>query len=359
MITYLLTKYFPGIFMFGNVTFRAGMATITALIISFVIGPKIIRLLRKNQIGESIKSYAPKTHQAKSGTPTMGGFIILFSLLVPTILWAKLNYFVWLIIVATAWMGIVGYIDDYLKVIRKKKKGLIARYKLVGQISLGLFFGIALLWFDFGTSTTIPFFKNLNLDWEYFFIPMVILVITGSSNAVNLTDGLDGLVAGLIGICAVIFGLMAYVGGRSDFSEYLLIQHIPGVDELAVFATAMLGAGLGFLWFNSKPASVFMGDTGSLALGSALGAMAILVKKELLLPLVGGVFFIEALSVILQVGFFKYSKRKKGIAKRLFKMAPIHHHFELSGWDENKVVTRFWIIGLLLGLIAMVTFKVR
>jgi len=359
MITYFLAKYFPDIFMFSNVSFRAGASMISALIISFVFGPKIIQLLQKKQIKESVKPFAPETHQEKSGTPTMGGLIILLSLIVPTLLWAKFNLLVIIVVFATSWMGIVGFFDDYLKVIKKKQMGLIARYKLTGQIVLGFIVGITLILVDFGTKTTIPFMKNIPLDWDILFILMVIVVITGSSNAVNLTDGLDGLATGLVSICALVFGIIAYVTGRVDFSQYLLIPHIPGAGELTIFATAMLGAGLGFLWFNAKPASVFMGDVGSLSLGAAIGTFAILIKKELLLPIIGGVFVIEAVSVMIQISYFRFTKRKYGTAKRIFKMAPIHHHFELSGWAETKIVSRFWIIGILLGIIAMMTFKIR
>jgi len=358
-LLYPLKSYISGLNLFGYITFRSASAAILALLISFIIGPRIIRELSRRQIGEKIRADGPQSHQVKAGTPTMGGIIVLFAILVPTLCFARLdNAYVWLIVLATVWMGLVGFLDDYLKVVKKKPKGLIGRYKLVGQVSLGLLIG-AILYFHpaFATgraASTVPFFKDYMIYWGIFYIPLVIFILTGSSNAVNLTDGLDGLAIGLVGISAVVWAAISYITGRIDFSDYLNIIYLPGSGELTVYCSALVGACLGFLWYNSHPAEVFMGDTGALALGSALGTLAVLLKKELLLPIIGGVFVIEALSVIMQVSYFK---RTGG--KRIFKMAPLHHHFELKGWHESKVVVRFWIIGILLGLVTLSTFKVR
>jgi phospho-N-acetylmuramoyl-pentapeptide-transferase len=278
--------------------------------------------------------------------------------LIPTLLWARVtNIYVLLILLSTIWMGMVGFIDDYLKSVKKYPRGLVARYKLIGQIGLGLIVG-SILYFhpqfaDIRTLSTVPFFKNYEIDFGLLYIPMVIFVITATSNAVNLTDGLDGLAIGLVGISATAWAAIAYVSGRIDFSDYLNIIYLPGAGELTVFSAALVGAAIGFLWFNAYPAQVFMGDTGALALGSALGTLAILLKKELLLVIIGGVFVAEVLSVIIQVTYFKRT------GKRIFKMAPIHHHFELCGWEEQKVVVRFWIIGILLVLFSLSTFKIR
>lgn len=357
-LLYPLREFISGFNIFQYITFRAAAAAITALLISFVIGPLIIRKLREKQIGESIRKEGPESHKKKAGTPTMGGLIVLAAVLIPTLLWARVvNTYVLLILLATVWMGIVGFVDDYLKVVKKLPKGLIGRYKLAGQISLGFVMGGIILFsptFEgFATLSTVPFFKNLEIDFKWLYIPMVILVITATSNAVNLTDGLDGLAIGLVGIAAMAFAGIAYISGRLDFSGYLNIIYLPGSGELTVYCAALIGAALGFLWFNSNPAEVFMGDTGSLALGGALGALAILLKKEILLIIIGGVFVAESLSVILQV----WSYKKRG--KRIFLMAPIHHHFELKGWPEQKVVIRFWIIGILLALCTLATFKIR
>ena len=350
--------------LFEYITFRAGIAAIAALFISFIIGPWVIHILHKNQIGEEIRSTGPKSHMKKEGTPTMGGVIILMAVLLPTLLFSKINsVLVQIIIFATIWMGVIGFLDDYLKVIKKMKRGLIARYKLAGQISLGCIVSFWILntpeFIDFNTKTTMPFFKNVEIDLGMLYPLMVILVITGTSNAVNLTDGLDGLLAGLLAICFTVFSAIAYITGRIDFSDYLNILYIPGAGELTIFTSAMAGACIGYLWFNSHPAEIFMGDTGSLSTGAALGTLAILLKKELLLLIIGGVFVFEALSVIIQVSYFRYTKILKGQGKKVFKMAPIHHHFELQGWPESKVVIRFWIIGLLLALFSLTTFKIR
>ncbi len=361
MIYYLLLPLrdiISGINLFRYITFRSAIAAITALVISLFVGPYIIRKLSEMQIGEQIRNDGPATHLKKAGTPTMGGLIVLAAVLIPTVLWAKLdNIYIGLILLATIWMGAVGFIDDYLKVVKKLKKGLIARYKLMGQIGLGLVVG-SILYFSpqfegVNTLSTLPFFKNYEIDFGYLYIPMVIFVITATSNSVNLTDGLDGLAIGLVGISALAWAAIAYVSGRVDFSGYLNIIYLPGAAELTVFCASLIGASLGFLWYNSYPAKVFMGDTGSLALGSALGTLAILLKKELLLLIIGGVFVAETLSVIIQVGSYKLRK------KRILKMAPIHHHFELSGWEEPRVVVRFWIIGILFALLSLATFKIR
>ena len=295
----------------------------------------------------------------------MGGVIILTAVLLPTLLLAKLNNpLVQIIIFATLWMGLIGFIDDYLKVVKKLSLGLIARYKLVGQIFLGCIVSYWIFqipdYIDISTKTTVPFFKNVELDLGFLYPIMVILVITGTSNAVNLTDGLDGLLAGLLAISFSVFSAITYITGRFDFSDYLNILYIPNAGELTIFTSAMAGACIGYLWFNSHPAEVFMGDTGSLSTGAALGTLAVLLKKELLLLIIGGVFVWEAVSVIIQIGYYKYhTTLTMAKVRRFFKMAPIHHHFELKGWPESKVVVRFWIIGLLLALFSLTTFKIR
>ncbi len=356
--------YFFGFNVFRYITVKAALAAVTALVFSMIVGPKIIRLLQKYQIGETIRIEGPESHQVKKGTPTMGGLIILVSIFIGVILWADLsNIYIILIFVATMAMGIVGFVDDYLKSVKKMKKGLISRYKLAGQILTGLVLGLVIYMsptFDgIHTNTSIPFFKNLEIDFGYFYIVVVIFVITATSNAVNLTDGLDGLAAGMSAIAFLTFGGMAYVSGHVNFSDYLNIIYLPGSGELTVYCLAVFGAAIGFLWYNTYPAQVFMGDTGSLALGSALGAAAILLKKELLLVIIGGVFAVEVISVIIQTTYFKYTRRKYGEGRRVFKMAPLHHHFELKGWHESKVVVRFLIVGILLALLSLATFKTQ
>ena len=354
----------PGFDIFRFITFRAAAAAITALLISWVVGPRIIAMLRRHQIGETAKLEAPETHLIKAGTPTMGGLIVLTSILVPVLLWGQLsNTYVWLILLATALLGVVGFVDDYLKVVRKFPKGLIGEYKIVGQVIVGLIVG-AVLYFSpafaaYNSVTTVPFFKNLVLDFGFFYIPMIIFVITATSNAVNLTDGLDGLAIGTISIAFIAIAIISYASGRVDFSNYLNIIYLPGSGELTVFTMAVIGAGLGFLWYNAYPAQVFMGDTGSLALGGALGVLMVMIKKELLLPILGGIFFAETVSVLIQKAYFKYTKRKYGQGKRVFRMAPIHHHFELLGWPEPKIVTRFYIVAIILAILSLATFKVR
>ena len=363
-LLYPLRSYVSGFNVFQYITFRSAGAAITALLISFIIGPYIIRFLKNHGIGEEIRTDGPKTHLAKKGTPTMGGILILTAIIIPTLLWANiLNRYVQLALFATVWMGFVGWLDDYLKSVKKYPKGLVARYKLIGQISLGLIIGgivyLSPAWESVGTSSYLPFFKDYEIDYGIFYIPMVVFVVTWFSNAVNLTDGLDGLATGLVCIAALAFTVMAYASGNAIISNYLYIEYLPGSGEMTVYLSAMVGATLGFLWFNAKPAQVIMGDTGALALGGALGTVAILIKKEILLGLVGAVFLMETLSVILQVYYYRRTKKKSGKGKRLFRMAPIHHHFELKGWDESKVVVRFWIIGILAAIIGLSTFKIR
>jgi phospho-N-acetylmuramoyl-pentapeptide-transferase len=363
------TYHPPGFGLMRFITFRAAAAAVTALVIAFWLGPKIIRVLRDRQIGESAKLEAPKTHLTKAGTPTMGGLIVLASVLVPTILWAPLgNMYVLLILFVTATLGGVGFLDDYLKVVKKKPKGLIGRYKIVGQVVVGLTIGGIIYFFPhlidpdlwkINSSTTVPFFKNREFDFGVLYVPMVVFVITATSNAVNLTDGLDGLAIGTVGIVALTLAIISYISGNAVLSEYLTIPFIRGNGELVIFCAAMVGAALGFLWFNAYPAQVFMGDTGSLALGGAVGALCVLIKKELLLPTLGGIFLAETLSVIIQRGYFKYTKRKYGEGRRIFRMAPLHHHFELLGWTEPKIVMRFYIVAVMMMIISLATFKVR
>jgi phospho-N-acetylmuramoyl-pentapeptide-transferase len=370
LFTYLDRLYdIPGFGLFRYITFRSGAAAVTALVIAFWLGPKIIRQLKEKQVGEAAKLEAPKTHLSKAGTPTMGGLIVLLSIVVPALLWADVkNMYVALILFVTVVLGSVGFLDDYLKVVKKKPKGLIGRYKIVGQVFVGLVVGSVIYfapeWFDstlapLKSKTTVPFFKNLEFDFGWFYIPMVVFVITATSNAVNLTDGLDGLAIGTVGIVGATLAVIAYISGHAELSQYLTIPFLRGNGELVVFCAALAGAALGFLWFNSYPAQVFMGDTGSLALGGIIGAMCVLMKKELLLPTLGGIFLVETLSVIIQRTYFKYTKRKYGEGRRIFKMAPIHHHFELLGWPEPKIVTRFYIVAILLMILSLATFKVR
>ena len=358
-LLYPLADTISGFNIFRYITFRTAYATVTALIIAWILGPYFIRKLAAMQLKEKIREEGPQSHHSKAGTPTMGGLIILAAIVIPTLLWANLtNRYIQLILLVTIWTGAIGFMDDYLKVIKHQKKGMVARKKLAGQVLLGLLFGTALYFFPpssgFTPDTEIPFLKNYYIPFGPFYIPFVMLIITGASNAVNLTDGLDGLAIGLSGICFMAFAGLAYLTGRIDWSGYLNITYLEGVGELTIFCGAVMGAALGFLWFNSHPAQVFMGDTGSLSLGAALGACAVLIKKEMLLVILGGVFVLEALSVILQVASF----RLRG-GKRIFKMAPLHHHYELSGWPESKVVVRFWILGALFALLSFSTLKIR
>jgi len=370
LFTYLENTFHPpGFGVFRFITFRAGAATITALFIAFVIGPKIIRVLKEKQIGEAAKLEAPETHRKKAGTPTMGGIIVLSATIIPVLMWGDMkNGYVLLMLFATLALGTVGFIDDYLKVILKKPKGMIERDKLIGQIIVGSIVGGAIYFFpnflddtirNLKTSTIVPFAKNVYLDLSYLYIPLVIFVITATSNAVNLTDGLDGLAAGTVGIVAITLAIICYVSGNAVVAKYLNIPFLRESGELTIYCTALVGASLGFLWFNSHPAEVFMGDTGSLALGGAIGTMCVLLKQELLLPILGGIFFIETVSVIIQRYYFKYTRKKYGEGKRVFKMAPLHHHFEMLGWSEQKIVTRFYIIAILLMIFSLVSLKLR
>ncbi len=358
-----LTKYFSGFNLLQYITFRAAMAAITALLISFIIGPYILKKLHQYQIGETIRSDGPQTHLAKKGTPTMGGTIIIFGILVSMLLWGMLtNTYINLIILTTLWMGAIGFLDDYLKVVKKMKKGLIARYKLAGQISLGLIIALYLYFSpEFGniaSVTSVPFLKDTVIDLGWLYIPLMVIFITGVSNAVNLTDGLDGLAAGLIGIVALTLAVIAYITGRIDFSDYLNTIYLPGAGELTVYCFALAGAILGFLWFNCRPAQVFMGDVGSLSIGAAVAVCAILLKKELLFFILGAIFIAEAFSVTIQVTYFKWTKRRYGEGRRIFRMAPLHHHYEMIGMDEGKIVVRFWIVGILLAIFSLSSFKI-
>jgi phospho-N-acetylmuramoyl-pentapeptide-transferase len=358
-LLYPLHQYWSVFNVFKYITFRSSYATVTALLICFVFGDWVIRRLERMQIGETIRGDGPAHHQQKAGTPTMGGVLVLAAIVVPTLLWADLtNRFVQLALAGTVWMGIIGFVDDYLKVVKKRPKGMIGRFKLAGQVSYGLLLGGVLVLTGgddpHTTATTLPFFKDAFIHWQWAYIPMVVLVVTGTSNAVNLADGLDGLAIGLSALAFGGFAVVSYLTGHAVFAEYLNLLPIPPSGELTVYCAAVVGAGLGFLWFNAHPARIFMGDTGSLALGGALGTVAILVKKELLLVVVGGMFVAEALSVMIQVFWF----RRTG-GRRVFRMAPLHHHFELSGWSENQVVVRFWIVGLLLLLLGMSSIKLQ
>ncbi len=344
--------------LFRYITFRAACATVLAFVISLLIGPTIIRILRERQIGERVRLDGPKTHLAKQGTPSMGGIIILISVILPTLLLAQVaERPIWLVLISFVWLSLLGLLDDYLKIVKKMPKGLIGRYKIIGQLVLGLFLGCILYFYpeveSARSSTTMPFFKDLELNLGIFYIAFVALTVIATSNGANLTDGQDGLLAGIVAFAALAFAGIAYVTGRVDFSDYLNIIYIPSAGELTVFCAALFGGILGFLWYNAYPAQVFMGDTGALALGGAIATVAVLVKKELLLFLICGIFVVEALSVIIQVLYFKRT------GKRVFAMAPIHHHFEVRGLMEPKVVVRMWIISALLALMTLATFKIR
>jgi phospho-N-acetylmuramoyl-pentapeptide-transferase len=367
---------FPSLRLITYITFRAGAAAVTALLVAFIVGPSIIRRLSA-MAQQVVREGTPDTHKAKGTTPTMGGLIILAAVFIATLLWGRLtNTYVWLALLVTLWMGGIGFLDDYLKLKQKregkKNEGLVERYKLAGQVSIGVLLGL-ILWLAPpsqlpGASTTLPFFKYVLvvpaaawLAWLY--VPWVAFILTGTSNAVNLADGLDGLAAGLSAIALSVFVFFAYVMGRVDTSAYLQLYYLRGAGELAIYCIALVSACIGFLWFNAHPAQVFMGDTGALALGGAIGAVALLLKSELILAIVGGVFAAETVSVILQRVAFKYRKRKYGLEyaqqHRIFKRAPLHHHFELSGWTETQVVFRFWILGILCAFLALTTLKLR
>ena len=383
----------PGAGLFQFISFRASIAIIFSLLFSLVFGKRIIQLLHRNQMGESIRDLGLAGQKEKAGTPTMGGVIIILATLIPVLLFAKLdNIYILLLIITTVWMGSIGFLDDYIKIKRKNKEGLKGRFKIIGQVGLGLIVGIALYFHpdvtirenttagqeivvnEKSTKTTIPLLKNNEFDyaevitwidesWSRYawvvFIPFVIFIVTAVSNGANLTDGIDGLAAGTATLIVLVLGVFAWVSGNIIFSDYLNVMYIPDVSELVIFIAAFAGGLVGFLWYNTYPAQVFMGDTGSLTIGGIIAVLALSVRKELLIPVLCGVFFIESLSVILQVGYFKYTKKKTGVGKRIFLMAPVHHHFQKQGYHESKIVTRFWIITIALAIISLVTLKIR
>lgn len=410
LFNYLDQFDFPGSGLFQYISFRAALAGIVSLLISIVYGKNLIKFLQKKQIGEDIRDLGLEGQYQKKGTPTMGGIIIIISILVPTLLFAKIhNVYILLMIVSTIWLGTIGFIDDYIKVFKKNKEGLQGRFKIVGQIGIGLIVGLTLCFsndilvrvnpkiessqhtqviqeIDGGvietvvqndiksTRTTIPFFKDNQFDYadllgdlgdDYpwlvwiVFIGIVIFIITAVSNGANMTDGLDGLAAGTSTTIAATLGIFAYVSGNVIFAEYLKIMYIPNIGELVIFSSALIGATVGFLWYNAFPAQVFMGDTGSLTIGGIIAVLAILVRKELLIPILCGIFLIENLSVVMQVSYFKYTKKKYGEGRRIFLMSPLHHHFQKKGITEPKIVARFIIVGILLALISIITLKIR
>ena len=388
-----------GASLFQYISFRSSLAFIFSLFFSITFGKKIINFLNKKQIGESIRDLGLIGQKEKNGTPTMGGLIIIFSTIIPVLLFSNFtNVYIIILLFTTIWLGIIGFLDDYIKVFKKNKKGLKGRFKIIGQISLGLIVGLTLFFHPQvtlknqnnidsndivqvvenseykSTKTTVPFLKNNEFDYSFFssltnnesktisviiFVFFVILIITSVSNAANLTDGIDGLAAGSSVIITLTLGVFAWVSGNIIFSEYLNIMYIPRVGEVVIFISSFIGGLIGFLWYNTYPAQVFMGDTGSLTIGGVIAVIAIIVRKELLLPLICGVFLIETLSVIIQVTFFKYTKSKKGVGQRIFLMSPIHHHFQKTGLHESKIVVRFWIIGILLAILSLITLKIR
>ncbi len=369
-----LIEYVSGFNLIRYISFRAAGAAMTSLLFCFIIGPSILRRLQRMQIHQVVRAGTPDTHAGKGTTPTMGGFIILAAILVSTLLWMRLDSaYVWLALIVTLLMGLLGFLDDYLKMVQKRKgeenRGLVERYKYAGQITIGLALGVYLWRMDLsglgGATTTLPFYKYVLIVFTpaWLYLPFVTFVMTGTSNSVNLTDGLDGLAAGLMAIAMLTLAVFAYVMGRIDTSDYLQIIYLGGSGELTIFCSAVFGAAAGFLWFNAHPAQVFMGDTGSLALGGSLGAVAILLKSEFLVLIVGGVFGAETLSVIIQRSAFKYRRKRYGLdyakAHRVFLRAPLHHHFEMKGWPETRVVVRFWIIGILCAFAAISTLKIR
>ncbi len=394
LFEYLERAYqLPGASLFSYLTFRSAVAIIFSLLVTAVLGKRIIAMLQHYQMGESIRDLGLEGQKEKAGTPTMGGLMIIFGTLIPVLLLTKLdNIYIILLIVTTVWMGIIGFADDYLKIKRKDKEGLKGRFKIVGQITLGVIVG-ATLYFHPGVTikqkaidgesflqeeksvkTTIPLLKNNEFDYgdiiawagagarDYawlIFIPAVIFIVTAVSNGANLTDGVDGLAAGTASIAVLTLGLFAWVSGNIIFADYLNVMYIPQVSEVVVFVAAFVGALVGFLWYNAFPAQVFMGDTGSLTIGGIIAVLALIVRKELLIPVLCGVFVIENLSVILQVSYFKYTKKRQGAGKRIFKMAPLHHHYQKLGYHESKIVSRFWIIAIMLAIISLVTLKIR
>ncbi len=404
LFKYLEQFHFPGAGLFNYISFRAAAAALTSLLFALIYGKRIIRLLQKKQIGETVRDLGLEGQYAKTGTPTMGGLIIIGAILIPTLLFAKFdNIYVVLMLITTVWLGAIGFADDYIKVFKKNKEGLSGRIKIYGQVSLGLIVGITfyandniqirenpqatvlcetpvtqheivLTDVDKPLKTTIPFVKDNQFNYAWLvgfagknaqkwawivFIALVIFIITAVSNGTNMTDGLDGLATGTSAIAGTTLGIFAYVSGNLIFADYLNIMYIPNIGELVIFASAFIGATVGFLWFNSYPAQVFMGDTGSLALGGIIAVFAILVRKELLIPLLGAIFLVENLSVVMQVGYFKYTKKRFGEGRRIFLMAPLHHHFQKKGYPEAKIVTRFWIVGILLAILTIITLKTR
>ncbi len=356
-LLYPLHEQFGGFNVFRYITFRSAGAVLTALIVSFVIAPSMIAWLRRLKVGQHVRDDGPQTHLTKQGTPTMGGLLIIAALVSSVLLWSDLtNKYVWVVLFAALTFGGIGFWDDYLKVVKKQSTGLRAYQKFGLQILASLVIGF-FLYFNTGdpnsTHLSVPFLKRMLLDLGWFYIPFVVVVIVGSSNAVNLTDGLDGLAIGLVGIASTANAVIVYLGGNRIIADYLKILYIPGSGELAIFCGAMLGASLGFLWYNAHPAEVFMGDVGSLSLGGALGTLAVVTKHELILVVVGGIFVAETVSVMIQVASYKLTGR------RIFRMAPIHHHFEQIGWPESKVIARFWIIGIILALISIGSLKLR
>ncbi|HXH94832.1 MAG TPA: phospho-N-acetylmuramoyl-pentapeptide-transferase [Thermoanaerobaculia bacterium] len=358
-LLYPLRNMISGFNVFRYITFRSAWAALTALIISFIFGPWLIERMRRIKLGQYIREEGPKSHQQKAGTPTMGGILINVAIIIPTILWADiLNPYIWIILFVTFAYGVIGFVDDYRKLIKKKNEGLTPREKFSMQIGVALAAGLAIAYLpsihnNYSTVLTFPFFKMLHLNLGFLYIPFIIVVLVGASNGVNLTDGLDGLAIGSTLIVAVTYTILTYAAGNFRVADYLRIAWVPQAAELAVFCGAMVGASLGFLWFNAHPAEIFMGDVGSLALGGAIGCLAVMIKQEILLGLVGGLFVLEGMSVVLQVASFKLTGR------RIFKMSPLHHHFELSGWRETKVVVRFWIIAIIFALISLSTLKLR
>jgi phospho-N-acetylmuramoyl-pentapeptide-transferase len=355
-LLYPLHTSFSVLNVFRYITFRAIYASLTAFLICFILGPWFIRKLHRMQIGQFVRDDGPQTHLKKAGTPTMGGSLIIFAVVVSTLLWTNLtNFYIWILLLITVGYAAVGFADDYLMQVKKHSKGLTGRQKLLMQTILAVAAAILVCARpDFNTEVTVPFFKHISPDLGWGYVVFAVFVIVGTSNAVNLTDGLDGLAIGPVIIAAVTYMVFAYVAGHVKFADYLQINYVAASGEAAIFCGAMAGAGLGFLWFNAYPAQMFMGDVGSLPLGGALGTVAVITKQEILLVIVGGLFVIEALSVILQVGFFKMTR-----GRRIFRMAPLHHHFELKGWAEPKVIVRFWIIAIALALFAMSTLKLR
>ena len=399
---------FPGSGLFEFISFRAGMAVITSLVITLVFGGRLIKFLQRKQVGESIRDLGLEGQMVKAGTPTMGGVIILAGIIVPTLLFAKLdNIYIQLMLVATVWLGLIGFLDDYIKVFKKNKKGLAGKFKVIGQIGVGIIVGASMYWSDSVTiksktyynteilanqqesshesksyfweetkslKTTIPFVKNNEFDYSWLiswispelskyswlvFIPIIVIIVISVSNGANLTDGLDGLATGTSAIIGITLAIFAYLSGNLVFSDYLNILYIPNSSELVIFISSFVGTCIGFLWYNSYPAKVFMGDTGSLALGGIIAVFAITIRKELLIPVFCGVFLIENLSVVLQVSYFKFTRKKYGEGKRIFLMSPIHHHYQKKGIHEAKIVARFWIIGILLAVLSIVTLKLR